>query len=138
MLMLVLFSTFLMHSIFPHVHHSHEDVSIVEHHHHHDSDSHSHSDDESHSEDNDSDGFLDFLLGHHSHSNFNSDFTTEKTRSIQKKVDTKKTVNLQPNNNHSVLTLVSKEKETPPKYRAVKPENLFLLNCSLRGPPSLG
>jgi len=139
MLLLVLFSALMIHSIIPHVHHIHDDVASVEnHHHHHDSNSHEHSPNDSPSHQQDSEGLLDLNLGHHTHSVFNSEYTTEIVRSIQKKVDSKKLVYGSLNHNQQELFLFSIKEEAPPLYRDFKPENPFLLTCSLRAPPSLG
>tara|TARA_B110000211_G_scaffold131224_1_gene150731 strand:+ start:358 stop:777 length:420 start_codon:yes stop_codon:yes gene_type:complete len=139
MLMLVLYSALMIHSIIPHVHHIYEDVASVEdHHEHHDSNGHEHSPNESPSHQQDSEGLLDLNLGHHTHSIFNSEYTTEIVRSIQKKVDSKTLVYGSLNHNQQELFLFSIKEEAPPLCRDFKPENPFLLTCSLRAPPSLG
>lgn len=138
MLLLVLFGTLLSHSIFPHVHHTHEDDSVVEnHHHHHDGESHHHSEKDNKSEEKAS-NLIDFLFGHHTHSNFNSDYTTEVVRCNQKKIGSKELLSLIANNSQQFLVFCSKGKETPLFYGDFQPENPFLLNWSLRGPPRLG
>ena len=139
MLLLVLFSALMLHSIIPHAHHIHDDVASVEdHHHHHDSNGLEHSHNENPSHQQDSEGLLNLDLGHHTHSVFNSEYTTQIVRSIQKKVESKKFVYGSLNQNQQELFLVYLKEEAPPLYRDFKPENPFLLTCSLRAPPSLG
>jgi hypothetical protein len=138
--MLVLFGTFLVHAISPHVHHSHtNETSVAEtpHHHHHDGIAHNHADQENTSDNNETEGLLAFILGHHTHATCNFDYTTEVVRVIQKKDDTKKGVHATAIYAQQESILVDKKKKSPSLFGVFIPENPFLLNCSLRAPPSI-
>lgn len=141
MLMLVLFSTLILHSVIPHIHHTHADfVSVKVHHahHHQDGNEHEHSHKENPSEQNDSEDLFGFGLGHHTHPIFNSDYLIEIVRNVQNKIGSKKLACISENYTDKELVLISTEKEVPPKYRDFSPEHPFFLNSSLRGPPSIG
>ena len=136
--MLMLFGAMIMHSIFPHVHHTHNEiVSVEDHHHHHNGNEHEHSDEKVPTEQNDSKGLLDFNFSHHTHSVFNSDYTTLIVRNNKKQVDNKNLDGIYVNYIHSESILISKEKEVPPQFRNFEPKNPSFLNYSLRAPPSI-
>jgi hypothetical protein len=139
MMFLVLFSTFFTHSIYPHEHHTHETISEeVQHSHEHDGHTHKHSDNTSHPRPNESESFLDFILGHHTHSSYNSDITTEIVRVSKKNLDSKRIVSLTSNPIPEGLFISFKKTVPLPEHLGLEPQNPFLLNCPLRGPPTLG
>lgn len=142
MWMLVLFGTFVAHSVFPHFHHSHTDietVSVEDHHHHDDGEDHEHtgadnsSEDEQHHE-----GPLDLNFGHHTHASYNADYTTEAKRSIQTEADGKKLVSTIVVYAQEESIIDSEKKEAPPLYKDFTLDNPFLLSSSLKAPPIIG
>lgn len=137
MMLLVLFSAILLHSFLPHVHHAHSQSEVVADEHHHHNHDHQHSHSEDYSEKDNSLELLDFLLGHHSHSELNSDVATEYSRSIQSNIELQKQVYASTSVVFSGFSLVTEKLPFPPERRQSIRKS-FLLSCSLRAPPVLG
>ncbi|MFT5724324.1 MAG: hypothetical protein ACI9JN_001443 [Bacteroidia bacterium] len=141
MLLLVLFSTILAHSILPHVHHDHENITSLKekpHHHHHHADiKHHHSYDENYCDHKETESLLDYILGHHSHSGFNEEYTTEVTRIIRKTDVNNTLVYHVTKGIQQESILVSILKKAPEQFQNIKLGTPFLLSCSLTAPPSL-
>ena len=139
MILLALFSTVLMHSIIPHVHFIHTDLSSLEanHHHSHDDNRHKHDNKDNSKDQGDTEGPLDLTLGHHSHADYNVDFRTEVRRSLHENVEGKKFTTSSGVFAQGQVIFTVKKKEAPPRNKYHRPVKPFLLNCSLRAPPVL-
>jgi hypothetical protein len=139
MILLALFSTLMMHSIIPHVHHTHTDLSSIEanHHHSHDDNWHKHSKEDKAKDQGDTEGPLGLKLGYHSHAGYNADFRIEVRSSLDENMEGEKWPASAGVFAEGEGLLTAKKKEAPPLdniHKSVKP---FLLSCSLRAPPSL-
>tara|TARA_R110001583_G_scaffold171551_2_gene325167 strand:- start:1659 stop:2093 length:435 start_codon:yes stop_codon:yes gene_type:complete len=130
-----IFSVLLLHQVFPHLHHQHEERNVAiahtedHHHHHHDT---------SEKDDSSKNDFIDFFLGMHVHV-----FVTDEIPVIRN------VINHRINDENIALELpLSKYFEVLKIYREIErpsiynpPNNYFnhyFTNLDLRGPPVLG
>ena len=136
-LLLVLFSAMITHSIIPHAHHQHEEVKFVEHLHQHSHNTHQHAGEQNSKDHDESEGLLDFNFGDHSHTSYSDYNTTEVIRRSNKMVDSEKSVNtlgacVQQNN----VFVTEKRQESPLHSCGIFKDQRSLIR-SLRAPPSL-
>jgi hypothetical protein len=129
-----LFSLMLLHQVFPHLHHQHEesrshtDIADSGEHHHHDNDSEEKEEVPS--------GFFDFFMDVHTHSTFSSDIVVLKKNTIEQQTivdnDVVKTSNIQ-----EYFFIGYRQNSKPPIYQP--PNNYFnsyLSSLDSRGPPT--
>ncbi|MEX0995865.1 MAG: hypothetical protein WDZ45_02310 [Flavobacteriaceae bacterium] len=129
-----LFSLMLLHQIFPHLHHQHEDShSDIAH-----SDEHHHHDNKQEKEEP-TYGFFDLFMDVHSHSSFSSDIVVLKRNTVEQQTIVDKNVAKTSFNIQLVFLIDYWQNSKPPVYHP--PNNYFnpyLSSLDLRGPPSLG
>jgi hypothetical protein len=139
--MLVAMLFMMLHNSFPHVHYAHDDHKVVHTEHHHHGHSHHHHDhdekENDHNSDQEHDGFFNLLFGNHRHIHLAHEhvqviLTEKQSFSIEKSF-------FDGNSEVFALTarLVYNIGSSPPKKGSRHYHNPFLLNCSLRAPPSI-
>lgn len=130
-----LFSLMLLHQVFPHLHHQHEE-------------SHSHSDiahsGEHHHHDNGSEeeqespyGFFDFFIDVHAHSTFSSDVVVLKRNKVEQQTNDDKDVAKSIINNQIHTLFEYRQNSKPPIYQPPHTYfNPYLSSLDSRGPPT--
>lgn len=133
-----LFSLMMLHQVFPHLHHQHEDLqshSDIAHsdeHHHHDND------DTQNKEDSTS-SFLGFFMDSHVHSTVSSDVLVLKRNTVEQHTNIDKDLVKASFGIQQVFLIGNRQNSKPPIYHP--PNNYFnpyLSYLDLRGPPTLG
>jgi hypothetical protein len=132
-----LFSLMMLHQVFPHLHHQHEDShshSDIAH-----SGEHHHHDDSSQENEESSYGFFDLFMDVHTHTSVSSDIVVLKRNTIEQQTKVDKDVAKIIINNQSHTLVEYRYNSKPPIYQ---PPNIFfnsyLSSLDSRGPPSLG
>ncbi|PHQ27928.1 hypothetical protein [Leeuwenhoekiella nanhaiensis] len=131
-----LFSLMMLHQVFSHLHHQHEDAhshSDIAHtgeHHRHDDDSH---DEES------SYGFLGLFMEMHVHSTVSSDIVLLERNTIEQQTVVEKDVVKNSLETQNIFSIEYRQnKKTPVYHPPNKHFNPYLSSLDSRGPPSLG
>ena len=132
-----LFSLMMLHQVFPHLHHQHEDAHshsdiahTGEHHHH---------DDSSHEKKESPYGFFGFFMDMHVHSTVSSDIVVLKRNTFEQQTIVDDNV-VKPTSDFQEFYVVDKRQNAkPPIYQPPSYYfNPYLSSLDLRGPPSLG
>ena len=132
-----LFSLMVLHQVFPHLHHQHEethshsDIAHTGEHHHHD--------DSSHEKEESPYGFFGFFMDMHIHSTVSSDIVVlERTTVEQQTVVEKDVVKYSFEKQNSFLVDYRQNSKPPIYHPPNKHFNPYLSSLDSRGPPSLG
>ena len=132
-----LFSLIMLHQVFPHLHHQHEethshsDIAHTGEHHHHD--------DSSHEKEESPYGFFGFFMDMHVHSTVSSDIVVLKRNTVERQTIVDDNVVKLTSNFQEFYVVDNRLNGKPPIYHP--PNNYFnsyLSSLDLRGPPSLG
>lgn len=132
-----LFGLMMLHQVFPHLHHQHEDLhshSDIAH-----NDEHHHHENDSEDDENSSYGFLGFVMDSHVHSTVSSDVLVLKRNTVKQQTNIDKDVVKASFGIQQIFLLDSRQNSKPPIYHP--PNNYFnpyLSYLDLRGPPTLG
>ena len=131
-----LFSLMMLHQVFPHLHHQHEDshshsdIAHTGEHHHHDDDSH---DEESPY------GFLGLFMDMHVHSTVSSDIVLLERKTIEQQTVVEKDVAKSSFETQNIFLIDYRHNSKSPVYHPPnKHFNPYLSSLDSRGPPSLG
>lgn len=129
-----LFSLMLLHQVFPHFHHQHEDshsdIAHSDHHHHHDN---------RHKKEEPPFSFFDLFMDMHTHSSFSSDFVVLKRNTVERQSIADKYLAKTSFDIQQILLIDYWQNSKPPVYHPPnKYFNPYLSSLDLRGPPSLG
>lgn len=131
-----LFSLMMLHQVFPHLHHQHEDAhshSDIAHtgeHHHHDDDSH---------EEESPYGFFGFVMDMHIHSTVSSDIVLLERNTIEQQTVAEKDVAKSSFETQNIFLIDYRQNSKSPVYHPPnKYFNPYLSSLDSRGPPSLG
>ncbi|MDC7994104.1 hypothetical protein [Altibacter sp. HG106] len=132
-----LFSLMMLHQVFPHLHHQHEethshsDIAHTGEHHHHD--------DSSHEKEESPYGFFGFFMDMHVHSTVSSDIVVLKKNTFEQQTIVDYNV-VKPTSDFQEFYVVDKRQNAkPPIYQPPSYYfNPYLSSLDLRGPPSLG
>jgi|TARA_R110002012_G_scaffold55531_1_gene141764 hypothetical protein len=132
-----LFSLMMLHQVFPHLHHQHEDshshsdiAHTGEHHHH---------DDSSQEKEDSPYGFFGFVMDMHTHSTVSGDVVLFERNTIEKQTVVEKDVAKSSFETQNIFSIDYRQNSKPPVYHPPnKHFNPYLSSLDSRGPPSLG
>ena len=132
-----LFSLMMLHQVFPHLHHQHEDAHshsdiahTGEHHHH---------DDSSHEKKESPYGFFGFFMDMHVHSTVSSDVVVLKRNTVERQTIVDDNVVKLTSDFQEFYVVDNRQNDKPPIYHPPNRHfNPYLSSLDLRGPPSLG
>jgi len=127
----------MLHQVFPHLHHQHEDLhshSDIAH-----SDEHPHHDNDSQDKEYSSSGFLGFIMDSHVHSTVASDVLVLKRNTVEQHTNIDKDIAKASFGIQQIFLIGNRQHTRPPIYHP--PNNYFnpsLSYLDTRGPPTLG
>ncbi|HBY67547.1 MAG: hypothetical protein CME35_01155 [Gramella sp.] len=132
-----LFSLMMLHQVFPHLHHQHEethshsDIAHTGEHHHHD--------DSSHEKEESPYGFFGFFMDMHVHSTVSSDIVVLKRNTFEQQTIVDDNVVKLTSDFQEFYVVDNRQNDKPPIYHPPNRHfNPYLSSLDLRGPPSLG
>ena len=132
------FVVMLLHNAFPHEHHSHEEVEVVDNGSDHQHHSHQHHSEEQDSDEDNQDYSFSYLLNNHSHSLHAHKFV-QLSILINPCFSGKELPNTTVlESNYVTLRYEERNRHRYSLFKDVTYNDPHLLNCSLRAPPSLG
>ena len=134
---LVLFSLMMLHQVFPHLHHQHEDshshsdiAHTGEHHHH---------DDSSQEKEDSPYGFFGFVMDMHTHFTVSGEVVLFERNTIEQQTVVEKDVAKSSFETQNIFSIDYRQNSKPPVYHPPnKHFNPYLSSLDSRGPPSLG
>ncbi|MAO27408.1 MAG: hypothetical protein CMN15_09545 [Roseovarius sp.] len=132
-----LFSLMMLHLVFPHLHHQHEethshsDIAHTGEHHHHD--------DSSHEKEESPYGFFGFFMDMHVHSTVSSDIVVLKRNTVEQQTNVDKDIVKSSFETQKIFLIDYRQNSKPPVYHPPNTYfNPYLSSLDSRGPPSLG
>ena len=130
-----LFSLMMLHQVFPHFHHQHEDFHShldIAH-----TDEDNHHDDSSQEKEDSSYGFFGFVMDMHTHSTVSSDIVLLERNTIEKKTVVDKDVLKSVVETKGIFSVEYRQNSKPPIYHPPKNYfNSYLATLDSRGPPT--
>ena len=130
-----LFSLMMLHQVFPHLHHQHEDFHShldIAH-----TDEDNHHDDSSQEKEDSSYGFFGFVMDMHTHSTVSSDIVLLERNTIEKKTVVDKDVAKSTVETKGFFSVEYRQNSKPPIYYPPKNYfNSYLSSLDSRGPPT--
>ncbi len=132
-----LFSLMVLHQVFPHLHHQHEethshsDIAHTGEHHHHD--------DSSHEKEESPYGFFGFVMDMHIHSTVSSDIVLLKRNTVKQQTIVDDNIVKSTSDFQEFYVVDNRQSAKPPNYKPPSYYfNPYLSSLDLRGPPFLG
>ncbi|TXK74077.1 hypothetical protein FT986_11875 [Mesonia sp. K4-1] len=132
-----LFSLIMLHQVFPHLHHQHEethshsDIAHTGEHHHHD--------ESTHEKEESPYGFFGFFMDMHVHSTVSSDIVVLKRNTVEQQTTVDDNIVKAVSDFQEFYVVDNRLNGKPPIYHPPNRHfNPYLSSLDLRGPPSLG